>query len=85
MEYEIVKNEYDDVQGCYSCGCEVPLHGFDWGPPYNEPHETDKIMLCEICASTHIGSSARRGYTGHETARIIAQVANHLIDKLGKR
>lgn len=81
MKYGIVKDENQEVQGCVSCGCEVPLASFDWGPPYND-YGLKERMLCEVCASTDIGTMTRHRSDNYKIAKVIAQVANLIIGKL---
>ena len=84
IEYKKRENEYGDTLECNSCGCEVQTAGFDWGPPYSEPHETDKRLLCEVCASTSAGNETRDARNpNYGSARMMAQMINHLKEKMG--
>jgi len=80
IEYKI-RPDGKYTKGCNFCDCEVALGEFTW--EHNEYHEeSEKIKyLCEVCASTLIGQS-RDSEETHITHKIIAQVANHLKQKL---
>lgn len=84
MEYKLQKNEYGDPIGCDRCGCEVPTANYDWGPPFNEKHESEKRPLCEFCAGTLAGNHTR--YSSNDQFSMLRQeiwkaaaaVANYL-------
>jgi len=81
--YQKRENEYGDTAPCNSCHCEVPTDTFDWGPPYSEPHETDKRLLCEVCASTSAGNDTLDLKNPNaRTAKLMAEMINHLKEKL---
>jgi len=79
--YEMIFNtEDDEFETCESCGCEVPLDRF---PPMR-PSQADRL-LCEVCATTRIGNLTGVGDVDAPLARVIAQVANLLIEKLSPK
>lgn len=80
-EFHVVKNLDGDPEPCQCCGCEddVPTALFDRGPPTR-----GKVRLCEICASTNIGSAQEFGAHRESwvTLQAIAQVGNLLLKEI---
>jgi hypothetical protein len=87
-EYIIQTNEDDELIACDSCGCEVPTAYYDWGPPFDQKHETDKRPLCDFCASSMAANYTRHRMESEfrmlraEIWMAAAAVANYL--KYGK-
>ncbi len=71
-KFEYRRNDHQDLLGCETCACEVPLAEF------RAIHGPHMRLLCEVCAVTTIGM----GYK-EVTPRMLAEVANHLLTKLG--
>ena len=90
MSYEIRKTGDDEIIGCNSCGSKVEVDEFDWGPSYNEKHETKNRYLCEFCAISFVGNVTRYppkspdDYFRKEIAVWISQATNYLEQKLRK-
>jgi len=80
IEYKL-RHYGEYIRECHFCDCEVPLGEFNW--EIGEEHEeSDKIKyLCEVCSITNIAST-RRYEQDFRTHKIIAEVVNHLKQKL---
>lgn len=84
IEYKYMLS-HGDICTCESCEAEAPLAWFDTGFPRT------KKKICEVCATTTIGRITE--YAPRDPAamqrrddlKIMAQVANHLLDKLTPR
>lgn len=58
FEYKFVKTENGDIEYCHTCACEAMVCEFD-NPDLRARQEQRKVLLCEICSGTHIGSEIR--------------------------
>lgn len=85
MQFRYLQSHAGNICSCDSCGSEAPLEWFSGLPGQRQR------KLCEVCADTligrltEIGASAPEEYHRREPLRIMAQVANHLLDKLTQR
>lgn len=70
------------ICGCSCCGSNVPLSLF------KRNHGEKMRDLCEVCASTLVGSNDWHKHPSNchhvETQKIIAAVANIILERLGK-
>ena len=84
MEYNY---EYE-VQ-CATCGSDAPVAWFERPFILRKDGDPKTWYLCEVCASTFVGNTIMYKSVYSQEARdaavLLAQVANHLLDKLTKR
>lgn len=80
--YKFEKNEHGEIEYCHTCKCEALVCEFD-NPDLRKRKDEPKILLCEICSGTHVGSEIR---LNHEflSPLAFAQAMNLLIIKLYK-
>ncbi len=85
FNYRYMKNAHGGICSCESCESEAPLEWFEDGWP------RVKKKICEICATTLVGRLTPiplkdvTEYTAQETVKAMAQIGNHLLDKLTPR
>lgn len=65
------------VSECESCGAQAPLAKVEYS---NVPFRGEYRNICEVCYKTSIGRNTERVNEETEIFRVIAQVANHIID-----
>lgn len=82
FEYKFIKieDEDDEFEYCNTCQCPVPLCEFD-NPDLRKRKEEPKVLLCEICSSTCLGSEIR-SYEKTITPLALAQALNLVLDKI---
>lgn len=77
--YEYKKNESGELEYCETCQFEAPLCEFDNYNP-RKTKENPKILLCEICSSTLLGSEIQNQFSVSPLA--LAQAFNLILRKL---
>lgn len=80
FNYKFIRNEYGELECCYSCHCEVMLFEFK-NPDYRKRLIQEKVLLCEICASTQVGSDINMGRE-IISPLAFAQTMNLILDKI---
>jgi hypothetical protein len=78
--YEYVVED-GDVKDCESCSFPAPLQTFQ-----GYPGKPDK-QICKVCAETFIGNRLEASHydESRELFRVIAQVANLILDEVKDR
>lgn len=71
----------DDSPACDVCGSEVPPERLNRARSLMRDRE---MNYCSVCYTTGIGY-AIQGRSGNDTARMLAQVANLLLDAIATR
>ena len=56
--YEFIKNEHGEIEYCHTCKNEAAVCEFD-NPDIRERQNQRKVLICEICSGTHVGSEIR--------------------------
>lgn len=80
IEYLWHHDENGDLDVCDACGSEVPTAAF----PFMDMRRRDeKKRLCEICASSHVGSTVEYAREDSRILQTMAQIANQVLLKLG--
>lgn len=82
-EYELVKDEHENVLGCELCDCDVPV--IKAHHPSDASCKRPKIRICEICYTTYVGNVL--AFDSHspdsrKVARMIAGVGNLILQNL---
>ena len=82
FEYKFIKieDEDDEFEYCNTCQCPAPLCEFD-NPDWKKKKETPRVLLCEICSSTNLGSEIR-SHNEAVSPLALAQTLNFVLDKI---
>lgn len=96
MEYEIARDEDDEIETCDCCDCDVPTSLFDKPihllseegkrKAVSEPRKReDQFRYCEVCAATLISSVhgyPQQHYEDGHILRCMAQCTNLILEEI---
>ena len=90
MVYKFGVVDDDEIVECNSCGYPAPLRTFDSHTEAamrnSEPLATEPRNLCEICATSPVGTHTAypRQHPEYTTTVVVAYCTNAVLDQLGK-
>ena len=76
-----MKFDMNDDCECKACGCCVPLAEIEHP---SAPRRGEMISICEVCYTTTCGNALLYGTDKSGVARMLCEIANHILLKLNK-